>query len=169
MKIATYVITLLLGGFLGWKLHSNQTIQTVTQVDPLVGILRQALAKVSAHDVAVTDSARVALDSFKVYKNRNQSLRESQQRAETVFVAATHDSTISKDSTAALCSVVINTCEERADVAEREAQSLRDRLAAQVTLQPKRVSLGLFGGLGYDVRRKKVGPIIGAGVLYRLR
>jgi len=166
------LIGLAVGAAVGWFGHSRlaPVVEVVQRVDPMLGILRQALAKVSAHDVAVTDSARAALDSFHAYQERYHGLLVTEQQAETVFVRAARDPLVSRDSTVRLCAVVILTCQQRAKLAEGEAQFLRDKLAAQITLQPRRWSIGIFTGIGFDgVKFRAWPPMTGVGVNFRLR
>lgn len=163
-------LVLLVGIGLGWGLRGSRTVQAVQRVDPLVGILQQALARVSAHDVAVTDSARVALDSFRNYRTRYVQLLTLEQQAETVYVRTVRDTSSTTAQVAIACSVVLLACQHRAALADQEAQQLRDRLASVVQLRPKRWSLGVYVGPGYDWQAKRVAWLaVGLGLSYRVR
>lgn len=165
------VIAALLGLISGWWARGRfaPVIEEVRAADPMVSILRQALQRADARAVKITSEARQALDSFAVYQRRYQQLLRVEQRAETVLASLTKDPTVGRDSLVAACSVVVQTCRERADLADSVANVLRGQIANLLSLQPKRVSLGLFGGLGYDALKKRPVPVIGAGVLLRLR
>ena len=166
------IIAALLGLVTGWYARGrlSPVVQAVQQADPLIGILRKALQKADARDVAITDSARQAIAAFAAYRKRIDSLRVREARVDTVFREAARDSTVSKDSTVLLCSIVILTCQERADLAEREAELLKDRIQSLLLLQPRRVSIGLFGGPSYcPYRWGQFGACVGMGVNIRLR
>lgn len=122
-----------------------------------------------AHDQAITNASQAQLALHPALVKWRQKLHEAETQVSQVAAASHHtanelrhelDSARSHpdtvkllkliavaDSTAyAKCSLAFQTCERRAESAEAEADSLNKRLAAQVTIKPKRWGLTVGGG-----------------------